>query len=55
VKDNYTNTASFDVHGTNMAYRDCYLDLDPNYRDHYGQPLLRFTFDRKDNDIKMGR
>ena len=31
VKDCYTNTASFDGHGTNMAYRDCYLD--PDYRD----------------------
>jgi choline dehydrogenase-like flavoprotein len=55
VKDNFTNTVSFDVHGTNMAYRDCYLDLDPDYRDQYGQPLLRFTFNRKDNDIKMIR
>jgi gluconate 2-dehydrogenase alpha chain len=55
VKDCYTNTVSFDVHGTNMAYRDCYLDLDPDYRDQYGQPLLRFTFDWKDNDIKMIR
>jgi gluconate 2-dehydrogenase alpha chain len=55
VKDHYTNTVSFDVHGTNMAYRDCYLDLDPDYRDQYGQSLLRFTFDWKDNDIKMIR
>ncbi len=36
-----------------MAYRDCYLD--PEYRDQYGQPLLRFTFDWKDNGIKMIR
>jgi gluconate 2-dehydrogenase alpha chain len=43
VKDNFTNTVSFDAHGTNMAYPDCYLDLDPDYRDQYGQPLLRFT------------
>jgi gluconate 2-dehydrogenase alpha chain len=55
VKDHYINTVSFDVHGTNMAYRDCYLDLDPDYRDQYGQSLLRFTFDWKDNDIKMIR
>ena len=44
-----------DAHGTNMAYRDCYLSLDPTYRDAYGQPLLRMTFDWKDNDIRMTR
>lgn len=55
VKDNYLNTVSFDVHGANMVYRDCYVDLDPTYTDHYGQPLMRFTFDWKDNDIKMSR
>ncbi|WP_232833383.1 GMC family oxidoreductase [Paraburkholderia kururiensis] len=55
VKANYLNFASFDVHGTNMVYRDVYVDLDPTYRDHFGLPLLRFTFDWKDNDIRMSR
>jgi gluconate 2-dehydrogenase alpha chain len=55
VKENYLNTVSFDVHGANMVYRDCYVDLDPTYTDHFGQPLMRFTFDWKDNDIKMSR
>ena len=36
-----------------MSYRDCYLSLDPTYKDDYGQPLLRMTFDWKDNDIRM--
>lgn len=36
-----------------MAYRDCYLDLDPTYRDAYGDPLLRQTFDFHDNDRRM--
>jgi gluconate 2-dehydrogenase alpha chain len=36
-----------------MAYRDNYLDLDPTYKDAYGQPLLRMTFDWKANDIAM--
>ena len=53
VKDHYAHTLSIDAHGTNMSYRDCYLDLDPTYRDAYGQPLLRMTFDWKDNDIRM--
>ena len=28
---------------SSMAYRGCYLDLDPTYRDAYGTPLLRMT------------
>ena len=36
-----------------MAYRDSYLSLDPTYRDAYGQPLLRITFDWHDNEFKM--
>lgn len=55
VKASYLNTMSFDVHGANMVYRDVYVDLDPNYKDAFGQPLLRFTFDWKDNDIRMTR
>ncbi|MDI9682620.1 GMC family oxidoreductase, partial [Burkholderia cenocepacia] len=55
VKDNYAHTISMDAHGTNMSYRDVYLDLDPTYRDSYGQPLLRMTFDWKDNDIRMAQ
>jgi gluconate 2-dehydrogenase alpha chain len=55
AKDYYAHTLSADAHGTNMAYRDCYLDLDPTYRDAYGQKLLRMTFDWKDNDIRMSR
>ncbi|WP_232822158.1 GMC family oxidoreductase [Salinicola sp. CR57] len=39
--------------GSNMAYRDCYLDLDPNYRDPHGDPLLRMTYDWKENDMRM--
>src|SRR5258708_31874675 len=39
VQDNFTNTVSFDVHGTNMAYRDCSLHPDPDYTDHYVQPV----------------
>jgi gluconate 2-dehydrogenase alpha chain len=55
IVDSYVNTVSFDIHGTNMAYRQCYLSLDPTYTDSYGENLLRFTFDWQDNDIKMSR
>jgi gluconate 2-dehydrogenase alpha chain len=41
------------LHGSSMAARQNYADLDPTYRDAWGQPLLRITFDFPQNDIKM--
>jgi gluconate 2-dehydrogenase alpha chain len=38
-----------------MAYRGHYLDLDPNYKDPWGQPLLRMTFDWRQNELKLQR
>lgn len=55
ARDNYLHTTSVATHGSVMSYRDRYLDLDPNYRDAYGQPLLRMTFDWHDNEYKMSR
>ena len=55
IKDNYRYTASVGSQGSVMAYRDNYLDLDPTYKDIYGQPLLRMTFDWKPNDIAMSQ
>jgi gluconate 2-dehydrogenase alpha chain len=37
----------------NLAYRGNYLDLDPTYRDVFGNPLLRLTFDFGENERKM--
>ncbi|ALX94756.1 GMC family oxidoreductase [Serratia fonticola] len=53
IKDNYQHSMSIGSEGSVMPYRDCYLDLDPTYRDAYGLPLLRMTFDWKANEIKM--
>ncbi len=53
IKDWYGHAMSIGSHGSNMAYRDCYLDLDPTYRNRHGQPMLRMTFDWKPNDIRM--
>ena len=36
-----------------MATRTNYLDLDPTYKDAWGLPLLRMTFDFPDNDLRM--
>jgi gluconate 2-dehydrogenase alpha chain len=41
--------------GSVMANRYNYYDLDPTYRNAFGLPLMRMTFDDKDNEHKMGR
>jgi len=53
MADNYLKSASIATHGSVMSYRDSYLDLDPTYRDIYGDPLLRLTFDFHPNEHKM--
>ncbi|MDX2482559.1 MAG: GMC family oxidoreductase [Pseudodonghicola sp.] len=49
----YGHKMGIGSHGSNMSYRDCYLDLDPTYKDQHGRPLMRMTFNWKPNDIKM--
>jgi gluconate 2-dehydrogenase alpha chain len=53
LAENYLKSASIATHGSVMSYRDAYLDLDPTYRDVYGNPLMRLTFDFHDNEHKM--
>jgi gluconate 2-dehydrogenase alpha chain len=36
-----------------LAYKSNYMDLDPSYRDHLGDPLLRLTLDWRDNERRM--
>lgn len=55
VAEYYTHHLSMDAHGAHPSYRVNYLDLDPNYKNIYGQPLLRMTFDWQDNDIRMNQ
>ena len=55
MHDNYLKSASIATHGSVMSYRGSYLDLDPTYRDVYGNPLLRLTFDFHDNEHKMSK
>lgn len=51
----YNHTTIFNLSGTSTAMRWNYLDLDPTYRDAWGMPLLRITFDFPDNDVRMAR
>ena len=49
----YLRSANINCHGTSYAQRGNYLDLDPDYRDAWGRPLARMTFDFPENDLKM--
>jgi gluconate 2-dehydrogenase alpha chain len=52
---NWDSFAGINTEGESIAYEDNYLDLDPNYRDRYGRPLLRLTFDWHENEQNMWR
>lgn len=51
----YLRSCSVATNGSVMSFRQNYLDLDPTYKDFYGRPLLRMTFDHLDNDVRMSR
>jgi gluconate 2-dehydrogenase alpha chain len=51
--DWYARALNIYVHGSWYPHRENYLDLDPTYTDAYGQPLLRMTFDIRDNELRM--
>jgi gluconate 2-dehydrogenase alpha chain len=55
VVRHYNHTLNLLVHGSSMPRRANYLDLDPTYKDAWGQPLLRVTFDFPQNDLKMSQ
>jgi gluconate 2-dehydrogenase alpha chain len=46
---------SLSVHGSSYAQAGNYLSLDPTYRDQFGRPMLRMTFDFPENDLKMAQ
>ena len=51
--ETYRKALTLGVHGSCYSYRDCFLDLDPTYKDRFGRPLMRMTFDFHDNELKM--
>jgi len=53
VSKYFNRNFSITIQGACQSYRGNYLDLDPTYRDAYGLPLLRMTFDRRENETKM--
>ncbi len=55
VARHYNHTVLIQQHGTSTASRLNYLDLDPTYKDAWGKPLLRMTFEFPENDIRMSQ
>jgi gluconate 2-dehydrogenase alpha chain len=53
VRDTYRRTVSIGAQGESPSYRDHYVDLDPTYKDAFGDPLLRVTFDWTQNERNM--
>jgi gluconate 2-dehydrogenase alpha chain len=49
----YDRTGLVRFYGEHLAYRGNYMDLDPIYKDRYGDPLIRMTLDLRDNERKM--
>jgi gluconate 2-dehydrogenase alpha chain len=49
----YNHGFSIHASGANFAHRANYLDLDPTYRDRMGRPLIRMTYNFRENDLKL--
>ena len=52
VARHYNHTVVLTVQDGTSTRRN-YLDLDPTYKDAWGLPLLRMTFDFPENDLRM--
>ncbi len=53
LRDHWNSTADILMQGESLPYDDQFYDLDPTYKDKYGLPLLRLTFDWHKNDYAM--
>lgn len=55
LRTQWDSRTGIGTQGESLPYDDQYLDLDPTYRDRFGFPLLRLTFDWHENDYNMIR
>jgi gluconate 2-dehydrogenase alpha chain len=46
---------SIGVQGASLPYRHHYLDLDPTYKDEFGDPLVRITYDFEEQDRQLAK
>jgi len=49
----YHHAARFNTQGSVYANRMNYMDLDPAYKDVFGRPLIRLSYNPPDNEFKM--
>ncbi|TFB25086.1 GMC family oxidoreductase [Filobacillus milosensis] len=49
----FNRSLSIVSQGASIPHRQNYMDLDPTYKDFYGNPLLRLTYDFTDQDRKL--
>jgi gluconate 2-dehydrogenase alpha chain len=52
--DWYNHSFALGIQGTCYPHPENFMDLDPDYTDAFGQPLLRITFDVQENDRRAG-
>ncbi|QUS37016.1 GMC family oxidoreductase [Falsirhodobacter algicola] len=55
VRQGLLHSCEFEAQTGVMSYRDNYLSLDPTYRDAWGRPMLRMTFNWKPNEAAAGQ
>ncbi|AIP34376.1 gluconate 2-dehydrogenase flavoprotein [Paraburkholderia xenovorans LB400] len=51
----YNRAMPIGAMGSVMPNRFNYLDLDPTYRDPFGAPMLRLTYDHQENERRVAR
>jgi gluconate 2-dehydrogenase alpha chain len=51
----YLRSMNIGVTNSNMPNRYNYYDLDPTYKNAFGQPLMRLTYNFTDNDRAIGK
>ncbi len=55
LRQNWDSVVGIGIQGESLPYDDQFMDLDPNFRDAFGRPLLRLTFDWHENDYRLYR
>jgi gluconate 2-dehydrogenase alpha chain len=53
LRSSWDSSITIGIQGESLPYEDQFLDLDPVYKDSFGLPLLRITFDFHENDEKL--
>lgn len=51
--EGWDSYVDINIQGESLPYQDQFMDLDPNYTDAWGQPLLRLSFDFHENDRNL--